>query len=174
MAMRKLILKEGIDFVETPSEELNCPICLGLLQDPFLTACCGNHFCEPCASKVKQNNNKCPLCQDTPLSGIINKGLKVYCCHKQTGCSWVGDLGKLEIHVAADKIDGECQFVTVKRPVSTQCVARVLRKSLDDHVKNIILWLPQVHVQVLWLPINLCYHHYLSLQWMPPVSSFLP
>ena len=97
MAMSKLV-KEDIDFVEPPSEELNCPICLGLLRDPFLTACCGNHFCETCANKVKQNNNRCPLCQDTPLNGIINKGLKrkvnelkVYCRHKQTGCGQVGD-----------------------------------------------------------------------------------
>ena len=144
MAMSKLIKLEGIDFVEPLPEELNCPICFGLLQDPFLTACCGNHFCEPCANEVRQSNNKCPLCQDTPLNGIINKGLKrkvnelkVYCTHKQTGCSWVGNLGKLEMHVAADKTDGECQFVTVKCPVSTQCGARVLRKSLEDHVKNV-------------------------------------
>ena len=144
MAMSKLTLKEGINFVEPLSEELNCPICFGLLQDPFLSACCGNHFCEPCANKVKQNNNKCPLCQDTPLNGIVNKGLKrkvnelkVYCSHKQTGCSWVGDLGKLEGHIAADKTDGECQFITVKCPVSTQCGAKFLRKSLEDHVKNV-------------------------------------
>ena len=142
--MSKLTLKEGIDFVKPLSEEFSCPICLGLLEDPYLTACCGNHFCESCANKVKKNNNKCPLCQDTPLNGIINKGLKrkvnelkVYCSHKETGCNWTGDLGRLELHLATNKTEGECQFITVKCPVSTNCGAKLFRKSLEDHVTNI-------------------------------------
>lgn len=134
----------GIDFVEPLSEEFNCPICFGLLQDPFLTACCGNHFCESCADKVKKNNNKCPLCQDTPLDGIVNKGLKrkvnelkVYCTHKNTGCDWKGNFGKLDLHLAADKVDGDCQFVIVRCPVSTQCETKISRKLLENHIKNV-------------------------------------
>ena len=109
MAMSKLP-KDQLKFVNPPTEELNCPICLGILQEPYLTACCGNHFCEDCVEKVKEGASKCPLCQEAPLNGIINKGLrrklnelKVYCMHKETGCNWIGDVGKLEKHLASGK-----------------------------------------------------------------------
>ena len=44
--------KELLNFVELLSEEYNCPICLGFLQEPYLTACCGNHFCKECIGNV--------------------------------------------------------------------------------------------------------------------------
>ena len=68
MAMSKLA-KDQLKFVDPPMDEFNCPICLGILQEPYLTACCGNHFCEACIEKVKEGANKCPLCQETPLNG---------------------------------------------------------------------------------------------------------
>ena len=136
--------KETLDFVELLSEEYNCPVCLGFLQEPYLTACCGNHFCKECIDKVKENNDKCPLCQAKPLIGVINKHfkrklneLKVYCIHRKEGCKWKGDYGKLNQHLATDKIKGECQFVILKCPLSTMCGIQLPRKSLIHHTKNI-------------------------------------
>ena len=135
--------KDQLKFVDTPSDEFNCPICLGVLEEPYLTACCGNHFCEACVEKVKEGANKCSLCQETPLNGIINKSLrrklnelKVYCMHKETGCKWVGDLGKLEQHLAIGETDGECQFVVVKCTISDLCEAKILRNVLKSHINN--------------------------------------
>ena len=143
MAMSKLA-KDQLKFVDSPTDEFNCPICLGILQEPYLTACCGNHFCEACIEKVKEGANKCPLCQETPLNGIINKGLrrklnelKVYCMHKETGCKWIGDLGKLEQHLAIGKNDGECQFVMVKCTISDLCKVKILRNALNNHTNNV-------------------------------------
>ncbi|KAK9729645.1 Breast cancer 1, early onset, variant 5 [Basidiobolus ranarum] len=47
--------------------ELNCPICLGILRDPYSTQC--NHlFCEECIHQSLQMNlAKCPLCK-TPIT----------------------------------------------------------------------------------------------------------
>ena len=133
-----------IDFVELPSEEFNCPICLGILQDPYLTACCGNHFCEACIDNVKNNNDKCPLCQAKPLNGVVNKHfkrklneLKVYCTHKREGCKWKGDYGKLNQHLAIDKTEGECQFVMLKCPLSSMCGKLLPRKSLTHHTNSV-------------------------------------
>ena len=143
MAMSKLA-KDQLKFVDLPTDEFNCPICLEILQEPYLTTCCGNHFCEACVDKVKESASKCPLCQEAPLNGIINKSLrrklnelKVYCMHKETGCKWIGDLGKLEQHLANGKSDGECQFVVVKCTVSDLCKVKILRNSLICHASNV-------------------------------------
>ena len=41
-------------------DSLNCPICLEIFEDPILTGCCGNTFCEKC---IKSCKNLCPYCQ---------------------------------------------------------------------------------------------------------------
>ena len=70
MAMGEKPPKDQVKFVDPPTEEYYCPICLGILQEPYLTACCGNHFCEACIKKVKEGASKCPLCKETPLNGM--------------------------------------------------------------------------------------------------------
>ena len=147
MSLSKPMIDQPIDFVELPSEEYNCPICLGFLQEPYLTACCGNHFCKECIDNVKETNDKCPLCQAKPLTGFVNKHfkrklneLKVYCTHKNEGCKWKGDYGKLNQHLATDKINGECQFVVLKCPLSTMCGILLPRNSLLHHTKNVCVY----------------------------------
>ena len=75
---------------------------------------------------------------------MINKNLrrklnelKVYCMHKETGCKWIGDLGKLEQHLAIGKNDGECHFVMVKCTVSELCKVKILRNALNNHTNNV-------------------------------------
>ena len=142
--MSKLPAKDQIKFVDPPPKgvEINCPICLGTLREPYLTKCCGNHFCEDCIEIVKAGYNKCPLCQAVPLKGMINKSLrrklnelKVYCVHEKMGCNWIGNLGKLDEHLAIGQSDGECQFVMIKCTVYL-CREKFLRKFLKLHNDN--------------------------------------
>ena len=63
--------------------------------------------------------------------------LKVYCIYKETGCKWIGDLGKLEKHLTIGESIGECQFVIVKCTVSNLCKVKILRNSLKHHVDNV-------------------------------------
>ena len=137
------LAKDQLKFVDPLGDEFDCPICLEILQEPYLTACCGNHFCEACVERVKKGANTCPLCQETPLSGMINKSLrrklnelKVYCVHKEIGCKWIDDLGKLEQHLATGKNDGECQFVMVRCTISDLCKVKFLRNALKNHINN--------------------------------------
>ena len=57
-------------------ENYSCPICFDILQEPYLTECCGQHFCADCIAKVKQRVDRCPYCQTEPLIGITNKNFK--------------------------------------------------------------------------------------------------
>ena len=61
------------DYSEDPGEDFCCPICCDVLREPFLTECCGQHFCSDCIAKAKRKVNRCPYCQQEPLNGIIDK-----------------------------------------------------------------------------------------------------
>ena len=127
------------EFVEQTSKDFDCPVCFQLIWNPFLTACCGNHFCEACVESTKEKCNQCPFCNEKPVSGIIDKKfqrqineLQVYCVHKKHGCLWVGDLGKLTKHLERDRSDGECKFVLLH--CSLACGKQLLRCELKEHL----------------------------------------
>ena len=84
---------------------------------------------------MKSANGRCPFCQKKPFTGFIDKRferqlneLKIYCIYRPKGCDWVGNFGKIEQHLNTDEENGECQFVTVRCPVSVECEENILRK----------------------------------------------
>ena len=83
--------------------------------------------------------NEYPLCKESPLNAVIDKYFKrqveqlmVYCPQKE--CKWTGEFGKVNKHLATDQLAGDCQYVTVKCPLS--CGQEILRKLLDSHITN--------------------------------------
>ena len=56
-------------------KDIMCPICLDILNDPFLCNKCQNNFCNNCITKWKINNSKCPICC-TNADYINNRLLK--------------------------------------------------------------------------------------------------
>ena len=42
---------------------LSCPICLGMMLDPLITACCQNNFCRRCLEACLRGKPECPLCR---------------------------------------------------------------------------------------------------------------
>ena len=99
-------------------EDYECLLCLHVTREPFLTSCCGQHFCQVCINRILTDNKPCPFCKSTDFSTLLDKkqrrkilGLKVYCDKKAEGCQWVGGLGELEQHLSEN-----CQFVTVSCP----------------------------------------------------------
>ena len=103
------------EFVTNPPDELICSICLSVLRDPNLTSCCGNHFCQSCISRIKNERNPCPLCQEQDYAVMLDKffvrrvkGLKIKCPGNSHGCEWVGELRSIERH-----LDVSCGFVEV-------------------------------------------------------------
>ena len=138
MALSKLSSSE-CEFVEQTSKDFDCPVCFQFIWNPFLTACCGNHFCDACVKVTKEKSNQCPFCNEKPIIGIIDKKfqrqineLQVYCLHKKRGCLWVGELGKLTEHLEQDKTDGDCKFVQLS--CSLSCGKTIFRCELEEHL----------------------------------------
>jgi len=61
---------EQLQFVEVSLQDFTCPICLEVLDDPFLTDCCGHRFCCKCIDSAKRRKNECPLCKAQPVDGV--------------------------------------------------------------------------------------------------------
>ena len=144
---KKHFLQGGYEcmFVKEPPDHLQteCPVCLCVLKGPYLIDCCGNSFCKTCIEPVKSDSKPCPLCNvqftnsmpDKRLQRTLNE-LQVYCCHKEAGCEWVGELGSLPQHLnlkpqdEGDRLSG-CQLVSIE---CTFCGdGDIQRKDLKEH-----------------------------------------
>ena len=131
----------GCEFVKHPPEELQaeCAICLQILREPHLISCCGNNYCRLCIHPVQQKNGACPLCNEESFTILHNKGLQrtlnsftVRCVHSQSGCEWVGELGKLEEHLNEnpdEQLNG-CEFVEIK---CMYCTEYFQRRNIGAH-----------------------------------------
>ena len=122
------------NFVGKPSEEFFCPVTLEVLQEPYLTVCCGNHLSQEAAKQLHQGQKPCPLCKQQ-LHAVPDKffkrkvkELKVRCQKSNAGCGWVGNLGSLDQHLR------ECGYVRVVCP--NMCGGRVLRRHSQNHQAN--------------------------------------
>ena len=75
---------EGIE------KDITCPICQGIINDPYFCNKCQNNFCKKCINKWNYNNSKCPFRCPNPqyvenkfLVRIFSELLKFKC---QKGC----------------------------------------------------------------------------------------
>ena len=141
MALSKISFCE-YDFVQAAisKEDYECPVCFEILKNPFLTACCGNHFCEACIEATKVSTNSCPFCESKPINGIVDRKLQrrinemeVYCLHKKHGCSWAGTMDELTKHLAADNVNG-CTYSLI--PCSFSCGNQLSRHDFSKHVRE--------------------------------------
>ena len=75
---------------QSPEEtEVECPVCLNVLCDPKLAACCGHSVCAACIDQIESGKKSCPLCtQKTQL--VDDKHLKQ-------------PLGRIGIHIVHAK-----------------------------------------------------------------------
>ena len=93
-------------FVEEPPDDFFCPVTYGLLLQPHLTKCCGNHLSWEANAWIKEKGGACPMCNAPHLKTMLNKhfqhqvnGLHVFCRHEDQGCGWQGELSELDRHV---------------------------------------------------------------------------
>ena len=130
------------EFLE-PSAKLKkyeCPLCLHATREPYLTDCCGQHFCQACINRIVTDRKPCPLYKTSSFHMMIDKKqkrrvleLKVKCTMKERGCDWSGELGKLDTHVDAQ--NGSCQFVDVNCP--NNCGESHQRCYLANHLSDL-------------------------------------
>jgi len=141
-AMAQNTCWSAVHFVDTLLRDFSCPICLEVLQDPFLTECCGHHFCNVCIRSVLQHSSECPACKAQPVYGIVDKRFKrelddarVYCSMRSQGCEWTGPLSELTAHLSYGQLNGPCQFVTVSCS-RKNCSHTSTRHKMKKHIKS--------------------------------------
>jgi hypothetical protein len=74
-------LKISLNTIRT---ELECPICLGIFKDPFMTSECCHVFCRSCISKLAEQNEsfRCPVCSKKIVKDLIPATFMVNLLHK--------------------------------------------------------------------------------------------
>ena len=136
-------------------EALQCPVCFEIVLEPVQTSC-GHLFCTRCVEGVAT----CPVCRErfTSMPDHFNnrrvRSLRVKCPCTANGCKWVGDLGDVGDHEAAQcefqlKPCPYCDFTTIQKvklqkhlvmcdshtfPCPNGCGAAPSRKDLDRHL----------------------------------------
>ena len=118
-------------FVNPPPKafQVECPICLSVLREPFQISCCGYNFCRACVERVKLEQKLCPTCANSSFTVFHNKGLQrslngfvVRCpyyksLYQNTGCEWTGELGQLDRHLNPESESDwhlGCKYVEVE------------------------------------------------------------
>ena len=87
---------EGIE------KDITCPICQGIINDPYFCNKCQNNFCSNCINKWKYYNTKCPFrclspiyIQNKFLTRIFSELLKFKC---QKGCDEIISYNNISTH----------------------------------------------------------------------------
>ena len=75
----ELIKYENIFNKDEPIlKDLECPICLNIIWDPFECCDCGKIFCYLCIKNAKKKKDSCPTCRKSPFQGRNAKSVKTF------------------------------------------------------------------------------------------------
>ncbi|KAK2708721.1 hypothetical protein QYM36_014355 [Artemia franciscana] len=131
----------GIDvarFSGDIDEDLLCPICSNVLEDPLQAPTCEHAFCNSCITEWLTRNQTCPIDRRyltidalKPVPRILRNllsRLSLMCDNEKHGCPAVVKLEALQTHLL------ECEF-NPKRPVpcSLGCGITIPFDELKDH-----------------------------------------
>ena len=132
---------DSFKFVDEPSNDQLCPICVEPLIQPFLTDC-GHYLCYTCRGRLlASGKDECPECRepngakDARLNKHLQRqlnSLKVRCQHHEVGCQWVGELMYLKEHL--DPLLRKCGFILLVCPLG--CGERVCSSAMEEHIKS--------------------------------------
>ena len=105
------------------SRKYQCQICMNVIRDARLAACCGQHYCDSCLTRWLSGTGRkrtCPHCRKGGFQSVINKEknreieeLRIRCTSRGKGCTWVGALGSLQNHRQSDN---GCGYEEVECP----------------------------------------------------------
>ncbi|XP_072380142.1 E3 ubiquitin-protein ligase NRDP1 [Diabrotica undecimpunctata] len=125
-------------FQGTVDEELVCPICSGVLEDPIQALVCEHAFCKACITEWISRQPTCPVDRQIvtspqlrPVPRIIRNLLSrlcITCDNAQYGCTRVLKLDALTTHLE------ECEH-NPKRPLPCEqgCGLIIPKDELKDH-----------------------------------------
>ncbi|XP_044760518.1 E3 ubiquitin-protein ligase NRDP1 isoform X1 [Coccinella septempunctata] len=119
-------------------EELICPICSGVLEDPLQAPACEHAFCKGCISEWISRQPTCPVDRLTVTSAQLRQvprilrnllsRLCINCDNAPYGCTQVLKLDSLNSHLE------ECEY-NPKRPLPCEqgCGLIIPKDELKDH-----------------------------------------
>merc|ERR1712034_15131 len=102
------------EFVDGLPDYLKCAICRLALRNPIQVSSCGHRFCKPCYEVMKNYSLRdhvdllCPIDRNkVDVTKVFeDKGIErlvfdllVKCPRNVEGCTWIGELRNLEIHI---------------------------------------------------------------------------
>ena len=119
-------------FVSPPPDDVTCPLCLDIVEEPHQFTCCGHHVCKKCGDKIKQQvtTPHCPLCRHDECTmlpdkyferNVLNK-LPIWCTE---GCGQEVELGQLKNHLP--------QCPCVKEDCPYGCGQQYQRQYIEEH-----------------------------------------
>ncbi|XP_025418474.1 E3 ubiquitin-protein ligase NRDP1 [Sipha flava] len=127
-----------IRFVGEVDEELLCPICTGVLQDPVQAPVCEHAYCKGCILEWLLRQSTCPVdrlsvnvLQLRPVPRILKNLLSrlyIFCENSNFGCNSVVKLDSLDSHLT------ECEY-NPKRPFPCEqgCGLIIPKDEHKDH-----------------------------------------
>ena len=93
-------------FVSPPPDDVICPLCLDIVEEPHQFTCCGHHICKKCGDKIKHQATSphCPMCRHNECTMLPDKyferntlnTLLIWCTE---GCGQKVELGQLKNHL---------------------------------------------------------------------------
>ena len=115
-----------------PPDDVICPLCLDIVEEPHQFTCCGQHICKKCGVKLKKQTTtlQCPMCRrdkyimsrDTYFERNTLNKLLIWC---NEGCGHKMELGQLKTHLP------KCPCVQEDCPYG--CGQQCQRQYIEEH-----------------------------------------
>ncbi|KAI1305383.1 E3 ubiquitin-protein ligase NRDP1 [Halotydeus destructor] len=119
-------------------EELKCPICCGVLEDPVQGSRCEHAYCRKCIAEWMKTSESCPVDRQGLRSSQLNaiprivrnllNHLHIHCDFSVAGCRHIVPLEELGNHRASCPFNPE-----VPVPCTRGCGAHVPKNLLEGH-----------------------------------------
>ena len=119
-------------FISPPPDDVICPLCLDIVEEPYQFTCCGQHVCKKCGDKLKQQDTTplCPMCRHNECTMLpdkyfernVLKKLMIWCTK---GCGQKVELGQLKNHLT------QCPCVQEDCPYG--CGQQYQRQYIEEH-----------------------------------------
>ena len=122
-------------FVSPPPDDVICPLCLDIVEEPHQFTCCGQHICKKCGDKLKQQDitPQCPMCRHNESTMLLDKYFERNILNKllircNEGCGQDMELGLLKNHLS------QCPHVQEDCPYG--CGQQYQRQYIEKHKKQ--------------------------------------
>ena len=119
-------------FVSPPPDDVICPLCLDIVEEPHQLTCCGHHICKKCVEnhRKRASSLQCPMCRHNKYGTVHDKYFERNGLNKLTiwctkGCGQKVELGQLKKHFT--------QCLCVQEDCPYGCGQQYQRQFIEEH-----------------------------------------